>query len=99
MSSFHRARNAARLRPAYNHKSWNIKKKKVRLKSWRKWVAGLIDQAAVAVRNHDYAKESQIYRALGRKSRGRQLQPTTHPQTGQLLTSGAGTTWTGGRGY
>ena len=59
----------ARLRPAYNHTAWNKKKKKVRLRSWRKWAAGLIDQAAEAAKNQDYSREAQIYRALGRKSR------------------------------
>jgi hypothetical protein len=86
MQAFHVARNVARLRPTYSHQKWNAKKKRLRLKSWRKWAAGLIDQAVKAVESHDYAKEAQIYKALGRKHTSRRVQPTTHPVTQQPLT-------------
>jgi hypothetical protein len=39
------------------------------------------------VKNHDFAKESQILKALGRKHSPRHAQPSTHPRTNNVLPS------------
>eukprot|EP01046_Picozoa_sp_COSAG06_P030398 COSAG06_NODE_2885_length_6133_cov_190.874544_1_plen_340_part_00 len=62
---FHKLRNKAMSRPGYDHQRWSRRKRKIRLKSWRKWANNLIVQSVEAVKNHDFAKESQILKALG----------------------------------
>ena len=84
---FHKLRNKAMSRPGYDHKRWSRRKRKIRLKSWRKWANNLIVQSVEAVKNHDFAKESQILKALGRKHSPRHAQPSTHPRTNNVLPS------------